>query len=120
MEVGRAAEGEEVKLLLRSFISYPLRLGLMWGSNQSLGFPDGAGIKNLPANAGDIRDMDSVPGLGRSPGVGNGNLLQYSRLKNSVDKGAWWTTVHGAAKSRTQLSTHTQPDLVSLLTSLVN
>jgi len=78
MEEGRAAEGEEGKRLLPSSISFPLSLGLLWGSNQGLGFPDGAGVKNLPANAGDIRHMDSVPGLGRSPGVGNGSPLQYS------------------------------------------
>ena len=48
-----------------------------------------------------------IPGLGRSPGVGDGNLLQYSWLENSMDRGAWWVTVHGVAKSWTQLSTHT-------------
>ena len=49
----------------------------------------------------------SIPGLGRSPGVGNGNQLQYSCLENSMDRGVWQATVHGVAKSRTQLSTHT-------------
>ena len=63
-------------------------------------------VKNLPANAGDTRDTASIPGLGRSPGVGNGNLLQYSCLENPTDKGAWQATVHGVTKSRTQLSTH--------------
>ena len=52
-------------------------------------------IKNLPANARDERDMSSIPGLGRSPGVGNGNPSQYSCLENSMDRGAWWTIVHG-------------------------
>ena len=61
-------------------------------------------VKNLPANAGDARDMDSSPGLGRSSGIGNGNSLQYSCLENSMDRGAWWATVHGAAKSGTQLN----------------
>ena len=46
--------------------------------------------KNPPVNAGDARDTGSIPGLGRSPGVGNGNPLQYSYLGNSVDRGAWW------------------------------
>ena len=58
-------------------------------------------IKNLPANAGEIRDAGSVPGLGRSPGEGNGNPLQYSCLENSIDRGAWKATVHEIAKSQT-------------------
>ena len=56
-------------------------------------------VKNLPANAGDTRDVGSIPGSGRLPGVGNGNPLQYSCLKNPTDRGAWWTTVHGVAES---------------------
>ena len=59
-------------------------------------------VKNLPANAGDIRDTGSIPGLGRSTGKGHGNPLQYSCLENPMDRGAWWATVHGVAKSRTQ------------------
>ena len=55
-------------------------------------------VKNLPTNAGDERDGGSIPGLGRSPGVGNGNLLQYSCLENSQDRGAGQATVHGAAE----------------------
>ena len=50
--------------------------------------------------------MGSVPGLGRSPGEGNGNPLQYSCWENPMDRGAWWAPVHGVAKSRTQLSMH--------------
>ena len=57
-------------------------------------------VKNVLANAGDARDMGSLPGSGRSPGVGNGNPLQYSCLKNSMDRGAWWATVHGVARVR--------------------
>ena len=53
-------------------------------------------VKNLPANAWDTRDTSSMPGLGRSPGVGNGNPLQYSCLENSMGRGAWWATVHRA------------------------
>ena len=59
--------------------------------------------KNTPANAGDTGDMGSVPGLGRSPGGGHGNPFQYSRLGNSMDRGAWRAAVHGVAKSWTQL-----------------
>jgi len=65
------------------------------------GFPGGSGVKNLLANA---VDTSSIPGLGRSPGEGNGNPLQYSYLGNSMDRTAWWATVHGVAKSGTQLS----------------
>ena len=51
------------------------------------------------ANAGGTRDVGLIPGSGRSPGEGNGNPLQYSCLENSMDRGAWWATVHGVAKS---------------------
>ena len=70
------------------------------------GFPGGSLRKNPPANAGNTRDMGSILVLCRSPGGGNGNLLQYSCQENSMDRGAWWATVHGVAKSWTQLSTH--------------
>ena len=66
-------------------------------------------VRNPLANAGDERDMGLIPGLGRSPGGGHGNPLQYSRLENPMDRGAWQVTVHGIAKSQTQLqllSTH--------------
>ena len=56
-------------------------------------------VKNLPANAGDVRDMGSVSGLGRSPGGGHGNPLQYSCLENPMDRGAWQATVHRVAQS---------------------
>ena len=59
-------------------------------------------VKNLPANAGDIRGMGSIPGLERSPGGGQGNPLQYFCLEeNPMDRGAWWTAVHRVAKSLT-------------------
>ena len=67
-------------------------------------------VKSMPANAGDIKDTGLIPGLGRSRGGGHGNSLQYSCLKNSMDRGAWGATVHRVTKSRTQLkqlSTHT-------------
>ena len=60
--------------------------------------------KNSPANAGDVRNMGSIPGLGRSPEGRRGNPLQYSCLKNPMDRGAWRATVHGVAKSGTRLS----------------
>ena len=73
--------------------------------------PGGSVVKNLPANAGDAGDPGSIPGLGRSPGGGNGNLLWYSCLENTMDRGAWQATVHGVPKSQTLLSdwayTHT-------------
>ena len=59
--------------------------------------------KNLPANAGDIRDVGLIPGSGRSPGGRHGNSLQYSCLENPMDKGAWLATVHKVAKSWTRL-----------------
>ena len=67
-------------------------------------------VKNLPANVEVIGDTGSMPGLGRSPGGGHGNPLQYSCLENPMDRGAWQATVHRAAKSWTrlkQLSTST-------------
>ena len=58
-------------------------------------------VKNLFAKAGDIRDVGLIPGSGRSPEGGHGNLLQYSCLENPVDRGAWRATVHAVAKSQT-------------------
>ena len=69
-------------------------------------FPSGSVVKKLPANAGDTRDMDLTPGLGRSPGGGHGNPLQYSSLENFTDRGAWGATVHTVTESQIQLSTH--------------
>ena len=67
-------------------------------------FPGGSDGKASACNAG---YPGSIPGSGRSPGEGNGSPLQYSRLENSMDGGAWWATVHGVAKSQTQLSDFT-------------
>ena len=74
-----------------------------------VGFLVGAVVKNLPASIGDARDTGSIPESGRSPGVGNGNPLQYSCLENSLDRGAWQATVPGFAESGTteHVSTHT-------------
>ena len=61
----------------------------------------------IKVSACSVENPGSIPGSGRSPGEGNGNPLQYSCLENSMDGGAWWTTVHGVAKSRTRLSDFT-------------
>ena len=59
------------------------------------GLLGGTVVKNLPANAGDIRDTGSIPGSGRSPGIGNGNPQQYSSLENSMDRETWWVSPWG-------------------------
>ena len=83
-----------------------------WLPVQILGdFPGGT-------SGGDSRDAGLIPGSGRSPGGGNGNPLQHSCLENSMDRGTWWTTVHGVAKSQTWLSTHTYMIYSILLYSL--
>ena len=60
-------------------------------------------VKNLTANEGDVRDVGLIPGLGRSPGEGHGNLLQYSYLENPMDRGVWQTTVHRITQSQIRL-----------------
>ena len=69
-----------------------------------MGFPGGSEVKVSVCNMG---DPGSIPGLGRSPGEGNGNPLQNSCLENPMDREAWWATVHGVAKSQTRLSDFT-------------
>ena len=78
-------------------------------TNSSTGFPGGSDGKESACNA---RDLGSIPGVGRSPGGEHGNPLQYSCLENSMDKGAWWATVHGVTRSQTRLSkrTHNVPE----------
>ena len=73
----------------------------MLNAVHTLGFPRGLVVKSLPANAG---DRGLIPGLGRSPGEGNGNPIHYSCLGNPMDRGAWWATVRGVTKEleRTQ------------------
>ena len=66
-----------------------------------MGFPDGSAVKNPPANAG---DAGLIPRPGRSPGEGNGNVLQYSCLGNPMDRGAWQATVHGVTNTWIKLS----------------
>ena len=82
---------------------------LKQNTKNKLGFPGGTN-GNLPANAGNVRDMGQIPGLGRSPGGGHSNPLQYSCLEKPVDKEAWWATADMVAKNQTrlkQLSMHT-------------
>ena len=78
-----------------------------------LGFPGSSEVKASACNSG---DMGSIPGLGRSPGEGNGNPLQYSCLENPMDRGAWWATVHGVEKSQTRLSNFISLHFTSLQT----
>ena len=62
------------------------------------GFPGGSDSKESTYNTGDPGNTGSIPGLGRSPGGGSSNTLQYSYLENTLDRGAWWATVHGVTK----------------------
>ena len=73
-------------------------MDLLYILNAFMGFPGGSDGKESACNAG---DSGSVPGLGRYPGEGNGNILQYSCLENSMDRGAWQALVHGVTKSCT-------------------
>ena len=73
-----------------------------------MGFPGGTVVKNLPANAGDTRDAGLIPGLGRSPGIGNGNPLQHSCLGNPIDRD-WGAIVHGVTRVRHDLATKPPP-----------
>ena len=74
--------------------------------NSLVGFTGDTVIKNLPVNAGDTGDLGSIPGSGRSPGVGNGNPLQYSCLENSMDKGDWQATVCHVGVSESNVTKH--------------
>ena len=103
-DLGRQCVGYRGKLL-RSLRSQSSCIRGYLGTQQvgSRGFPGGACGEEPAGNAGDIRDMGSIPGPGRSPGEGNGNPLQSSCLENPMDRGAWWATVHGVPRSRTRL-----------------
>ena len=101
--MGRYKDWQEMdRVSVQWFSDYKLSTcSDLWASQVALGNP--------PASAGDVRDMGLIPGLGRSPGGGHGNPLQYSCLKNLMDRGSWWATVHRVARSWTQLkwlSTH--------------
>ena len=83
-----------------SSFSFPSLFTLLNGHiSYYWGFPAVLVVKNLPANAGDVTDVGSIPGLGRSLGEGNGNPLQYSYLVNPMDRGAWRATVHSVTES---------------------
>ena len=88
-------EGPGAILNYKTFLSFINRLLV------TTSCPGGSEVKASACNAG---DLGLIPGSGRSPGEGNGNPLQYSCLENPMDGGAWWATVHGAAKSHTRLS----------------
>ena len=81
-----------------------MQVGFILSSYSSPDFPGGSDSEESACNAG---DLGSVPGLGKSPGVGKGNPLQYSCLENSMDRGDWQAIVHGVANSQTQLSNFT-------------
>ena len=83
------------------FIFHHLAIFKINTNNYVNGFPGGSVVKNLPANAGDTRDVGSILGSGRSPEVGNGNLHQYSCLENPMDRGVRRVTVHGVVQSWT-------------------
>ena len=76
-------------------------------------------VKNLPASVGDARDAGSISGLESSPGRGHSTPLQYSCLENSMDREAWWTTVHGVTKKRTQPSMHASTSKHTSLSSVM-
>ena len=110
--------------LLRWFIHIHIEMFLYYHIRKihyQMGFPGGAGVKNLPAaKARYLRDLGPILGSGRNPGGGHGNPLQYSCLENPMDRGTWWARVHWAAKSQTwlkQLSMHTHilPCFIHLL-----
>ena len=101
---GLSSDAESAGILILDFsASRIVRNKLLLFVSYSV-YSDGSDSKASARNAG---DLGSIPGLGRSPGEGNGNPLQYSCLENSTDGGAWWATVHGVAKSQTQLSDFT-------------
>ena len=79
-------------------------MGHLSSSKPIKGFSGGTVVKNSLANVGDTGDMGQIPRLGRSPGEGNGNPIQYSCMGNPMDREAWWVMLHGVAKSQTQLS----------------
>ena len=72
-----------------------------WSKPHLWVFAGGAGVKNPPAIAGDMREAGLIPGSGRSPGGGQGNTLQYPCLQNPMEREAWWATIHGVTKSQT-------------------
>ena len=88
---------------------HPLHRELSWAPWAMWASQVATMVKSPPANARDVRHAGSIPGLGRSPGEGTGNPLQYSCLENFTDRGAWWATIPGVAKSQTWLNEPTCP-----------
>ena len=85
-----------------------------------MGFSDGLTHKESACNAGDSGDAGSVPGSGRSPGEGNGNLLQRSCLENPIDRGAWWAKVQRVTKRQTRLTTQAPKPHIFKVYNLIN
>ena len=85
-------------LLQREEKNYKVIVEIKWTIK---GFPDGSDSKESTCKSGDTRDTGLIPGLGRSPGGGHGNPLQYSCHENPMDREAWWASVHGVTKSQT-------------------
>ena len=103
-------------------LSAPSPLLITLGFYYQVGFPGGLVVKESACNAGDSGTVGLIPGLGRSPGEGNGNLLQYSCLGNPMDRGVWETIVHGIAKSWTQLkqlSMHYYPVATTIIVTVI-
>ena len=98
--------GWSVASMIKLSLQHLSFLAEVWGA--SIGFPDDPTKKESACSAGDTEDAGSIPVLGGSPGGGNGKPLRYSCLKISMDRGALWATVHGVAKSQTQLSTQAE------------
>ena len=102
----RYFSGTHLFFILFKICSKPISFAKL--SIHLLVFPGGSVVNNLPVNAGDARDSDWTPGWGRSPGGGNSNPLQYSCLKNSMDRGAWWIQCMGLQRvGHGWVSTHT-------------
>ena len=97
INVGEGVEKREPSCTVGGNVNWYSHYGEQYGD------ACGAVVKNPPASTGDGRNVSSIPGLGRSPVVGNGNLLQYSCLENSTDRIAWPAIVHGVTESQTQL-----------------
>ena len=93
-----------IRFFFLSIINWVFFFFFFCCTRSSTGFPGGTVVKSPLTKTGNGRDIGSIPGLGRCPGIGNGNPLQYYCLENSMDRGAWQATVHGVAKSRTLLN----------------
>ena len=102
------SRGDQLNYFINSGTIYCTSVYARQGDIRMTKLQGGAVVKNSPANAGGTRDVGLIHESRRSPGEGNGNLLQYSYLENSKDRGFWRAGLLGVAKSRTRLSTHTE------------